>query len=114
MKYAITILLIYLFSAFSASAQQTIIAAKARDYINKWVTVVDTVYDTKIFKTECHLFLGVPENKLVVVQKLKTKPQKNLTLNGFKISITGILKLIEGIPTIKLRGKILVLGPIDL
>ncbi|MET3978259.1 hypothetical protein ABIB62_000827 [Mucilaginibacter sp. UYP25] len=118
MKYFIAILLINFFTASNTFAQQNVTAKEIRNFINKRVTITDTVYKTKIINSKLRvLSLGTSDSdsKVIVIQKENFDTfRKKSSLTGFKISAKGIVKLINGTPTIYTTNKIVVLGPIDL
>lgn len=118
MRCAITTVIFGFFLAFTTFAQEVITAKQARNYIHKQITITDTVYETKVISSKLRvIFLGSPNpnNKLIVFQHVKFDTfKKNSSLTGFKISIKGRVKLINGTPTVDLIGKILFIGSIDL
>jgi hypothetical protein len=113
LKYLVLIIFLATSVNFAVFAQSTLKAKDAHEHINEYITLCDTVYGTKYIDHNLRLlFLGAPypHQLLTVIQRTKT----NISLTGYKVCVNGFIKLKRGKPTIYIRGKILLIGPLDL
>lgn len=117
MKHFVIPVLLLSFAINTSRAQTTFTAKEAINHRNKYITVCDTVYESRLLNPYTRLMrLGSAKGShaLHVVLKSRKKMNAASVYIGIPFCIDGIVRLQKGRYTLYTSKKIMYMGPIDM